>query len=211
MQVCLPPRICFDSAYDMIWYEIYTFNMSFKIYLTFILQEICDIPQVYDMTWYEIYTFNISFKIYLIFILQEIFDIHSYAYVGMPLRIFLDWSVWCGIISFTHIDRKKPLPPGGVACCVVPGGICWLGAFQIKNREEEDPPWKTTPKIDQLWGWFFMGGPLPPCSWFGNHPTDKPCRGGGFFRSMYYKITTNMWYTCMHICSRAILNAIHIL
>jgi len=64
--------------------------------------------------------------------------------------------------------------------------VSLLGSFQIKNREEVDPKWRTTPKIDQFWGWFLAGGPLPPSSFFGNHPTNIPPRGGGFFRS-------NMW------------------
>ena len=50
----------------------------------------------------------------------------------------------------------------------------------IKNPEEEDHPWRTTIKIDQFWGWFFRGDPLPLGSWFGNHSTKKPPRGGMF-------------------------------
>jgi len=47
---------------------------------------------------------------------------------------------------------------------------------QTKNQEEEDPPWRTTPKLDQIWGLFFRGGSLPLGSWFGNHPTNKKTR-----------------------------------
>jgi len=66
------------------------------------------------------------------------------------------------------------------------GGVSLLGSFQIKNREEVDPKWRTTPKIDQFWGLFLTGGPLSPGSWFGNHTTNIPPGRGGFFRS-------NMW------------------
>ena len=59
-------------------------------------------------------------------------------------------------------------------------GVSYLLCSLIKNPEEEDPPWRITPKIDQCWGWFFGGGPLPPGSWFGNHPTKKLPTGGGF-------------------------------
>jgi len=38
------------------------------------------------------------------------------------------------------VDRKNP-PPWGVSYL-----LCSL----IKNREEEDPSWRTTPKIDQF-------------------------------------------------------------
>jgi len=73
-----------------------------------------------------------------------------------------------------HIHRviwsKEPHPHGF---------FFLLGGFQTKNREEEDPPWKTIPKIDQFWGLIFRRGPLPPGSLFGNHPTRKPPWGGG--------------------------------
>jgi len=35
-----------------------------------------------------------------------------------------------------------------------PGGISYSLSSQIKNREEEDPSWRTNPKIDQFRGWF---------------------------------------------------------
>jgi len=70
-----------------------------------------------------------------------------------------------------HIERKNPPPPGKVSYL-----LCSL----IKNPEEVATPWRTTLKIDQFWGWFFRRGPLPPGSWFGNHPTKKPPRGGRF-------------------------------
>ena len=65
---------------------------------------------------------------------------------------------------------KEPPPPGGVSYL-----LCSL----IKNREAEDPSWRTTPKIDQFWGWFFRGRPLPPGSWSGNIVNRKPSPGGG--------------------------------
>ena len=83
-------------------------------------------------------------------------------------------------VKFTTLDRKhtlkfttlwsKETPP--------PGGFSYLVCSLIKNREEEDPPWRTTPKIDYFWGWFFRGGPLPPGSWSGNILNRKPPRGG---------------------------------
>jgi len=66
-----------------------------------------------------------------------------------------------------------------------PGGVSYLLCSPIKNREEEDPPWRTTPKIDQFWGSFWRGGPLPPGSWSGNIVNRNPPRGGGFFRSNF--------------------------
>jgi len=44
------------------------------------------------------------------------------------------------------------------------GGSSYLLCSLIKNRGEEDPPCRTTPKIDPFWGWFFRGGPVPPVS-----------------------------------------------
>jgi len=41
---------------------------------------------------------------------------------------------------YLQFDPKKPPPPGWVSCL-----LCSL----IKNRKEEDPPWRTTPKIDR--------------------------------------------------------------
>ena len=62
-----------------------------------------------------------------------------------------------------------------------PGEVSYLLCSLIKNREEEDPPWRTTPKIDQSWGWFFRGGPLPPSSWSGITVNMKSPRGEVFF------------------------------
>ena len=31
-----------------------------------------------------------------------------------------------------------------------PGGVSLLGGFQTKNPEEEDPAWRTKPKIDSF-------------------------------------------------------------
>ena len=74
-----------------------------------------------------------------------------------------------------------------------PGGISYLLCSLIKNWEEEDPPRRTTPKMDQFWGWFFRGGPLPPGSWSGNIVNRKPPRGGGFLSIKIHdsEISTN--------------------
>jgi len=74
-----------------------------------------------------------------------------------------------------HWSKETPLP----------GGVSYLLSSQIKNREEEDPPWRTTPEIDQFWGCFFRERPLPPGSWSGNMVNRKPPRGGVFFRSTW--------------------------
>jgi len=68
------------------------------------------------------------------------------------------------------------------------------------------PPLENHPQNWSIWGWFFRGGPLLPGSWFGNHPTKKPPRGGGFFRSTH-ESTSVMWFmtwqisndSCMHV------------
>jgi len=81
----------------------------------------------------------------------------------------------CLLTVFCKSWSKEPPPQGGFSYL-----LCSL----IKNPEEEDPPWRTTPKIDQFWGWFFRGGPLPSDSWLGNIINRKPPPGGGrFFRS----------------------------
>jgi len=95
-----------------------------------------------------------------------------------------------------HIDRRELIertsPP--------PGGIFLLGDFQIKNPEEEDHTWRTTLKIDQFWGWFFKVGPLPPGSWFGNHPTKKPPPEGGVSFDQYtYAIARKPRYHARYI------------
>jgi len=128
-----------------------------------------------------------------------------------------------------HSDRKKPLPPGRFSY------LLWS---LIKNPEEEDTPWRITPKIDQwffrggssfsgfliwkppkkdqFWGWFFRGGPLPPGSWFGNHPTKKNSGRGGFFRSTLRLINnTHSLFrqrTCLYIekmCDICMLHTPH--
>jgi len=65
-------------------------------------------------------------------------------------------------------------------------GHFFLSGYIMKNPEEEDLPWRTTPKIHEFWGLFFMGVLFAPCSWFGNHPTKKLPRVGGF-------LTINLW------------------
>ena len=65
-------------------------------------------------------------------------------------------SFFLSFLDYNLIKRNPPL-----------GGVSYLLCSLIKNPEEEDPPWRTTPTIDQFCGWFFMGGPLPPGSWFG--------------------------------------------
>jgi len=74
--------------------------------------------------------------------------------------------------------QKKPPPSGGIS---------YLLYSLIKNQEEEEPPWRTTPKIDQFWGWFFRGVPLPPGSWSGNTVNRKPPGGGVSFDQIAYK------------------------
>ena len=64
------------------------------------------------------------------------------------------------------------------------GGVSYLLCSLIKKREEEAPPWKTSPQINHCWGCFFRGGPPPPGFWWENIRNRKPPRGGGgFFRS----------------------------
>ena len=79
--------------------------------------------------------------------------------------------LWC------RIWLKLPPPP--------PGGVCLLGGFQFKSPEEEDPPWKTTPRIDQF-RIFFSGGDLPPVSsscglFIWKPPKKKTPEGGACF------------------------------
>jgi len=69
-----------------------------------------------------------------------------------------------------HIWSQDTLPPRGVS---------FLGGFQIKIPEEEGPPLKIALEIDQLWGLFFRGGPLPPGSSFGNTQKKRHPPGGG--------------------------------
>ena len=45
--------------------------------------------------------------------------------------------------SMTHTWSQESNPPGR-------GSL--LGGSLMKNPEEEDPPWRITPKIDQFWG-----------------------------------------------------------
>ena len=98
--------------------------------------------------------------------------------------------------SMSHVTRTYKLikrnPP--------PGRVFYLLCSLIKNPEEDDPPWRNTPKIDQFWGWFFRGGPLHLGSWFGNHPTKKPPRGG---EVLYIKVNEScLAYTCEAVLSR---------
>jgi len=69
----------------------------------------------------------------------------------------------------THGSKKKNSP----------GGVFLLGCFQTKKLEKEDPPLRTTTKIDQFWWLFFRGGPLLPGSWFRNHSIKETPLGGG--------------------------------
>ena len=85
-----------------------------------------------------------------------------------------------------HLAASSPLPQFGLLWSAATwseeappsGGVSYLLCSLIKNREEEDPPWKTTPKNDQFGGWFFRGGPLSRGSWSGNIVNRKPPRGG---------------------------------
>jgi len=77
------------------------------------------------------------------------------------------WPQVCSVkITFesptNNLIRRTP-PPGGVSL------------FQNQKPGGSGHPWRTTPKTDQFWGWFFR--PLPPSSWFRNHPI-KPGGGG---------------------------------
>jgi len=80
-------------------------------------------------------------------------------------------------IPWTHslIERNSPPREGFLFTMFPDQEPGWRG-----------PPLKNHPKIDQFWGWFFRGGPLPPGSWFGNHPTKKASgEDWGFFRSSW--------------------------
>jgi len=66
------------------------------------------------------------------------------------------------VLKGHNLDRKKPPRPGG-----------WLCGLQPRTGGKG-------PQLDQLWGWFFRGGPLPPGSWSGNIVNRNPPRGGGF-------------------------------
>jgi len=62
-----------------------------------------------------------------------------------------------------------------------------MGGFFVRSFPNQEPrgtgpPLQKNPKIDKFWDFFFMGGPLPVGSSFGNQKTLPP-RGGGFFRS----------------------------
>ena len=73
--------------------------------------------------------------------------------------------------------------------------IALYSTQQEHPQVSSSPPWRTTPKIDQFWGLFFRGGPLPSGSWLGNHPT--PPGGGGFLRSIFFCFVTifqTLWY-----------------
>ena len=121
-----------------------------------------------------------------------------------------------------HSDRKKPLPPGRFSY------LLWS---LIKNLKDHPQNWSMVlqggssfsgfliwklPKKDQFWGWFFRGGPLPPGSWFGNHPTKKNSGRGGFFRSTLRLINnTHSLFrqrTCLYIekmCDICMLHTPH--
>jgi len=86
---------------------------------------------------------------------------------GMDFWMYIIWS-------------KEPPPPGGVSYL-----LCSL----IKNREQEDPPWRTTHKMDQFWGLFFRGGSLPAGSWLRSIVNRKPPRWGGFLSIPYNDCT----------------------
>ena len=114
----------------------------------------------------------------------------SYCYICHMVLIHFGHSFILGqykwvdelICRWTHLYElwSKETPP--------PGGLSYLLCSLIENRGEEDPPWRTTPKIDQFWGCFFRGGPLPPGPWFGNHQTEKPPQEGGFL-----SINSSVW------------------
>jgi len=93
-------------------------------------------------------------------------------------------------LQYTLIERNPP-----------PGGVSYLLCSLMKNWEEEDPPWRTTPKIDQFWGWFSRGGPLPPGSWSGNIMNRKPPRGGGVL-SIKLNTLQYTWYAAGSIHQR---------
>jgi len=101
-------------------------------------------------------------------ILTSLCRAHNFRY---PIRYYIS-DIPCTMTS-SQLWSKETLPPGRVSY--------WLCSL-IKNPEEEDPPWRTTPKLinfgDGSSGRVLF---LRVTSFrFGNHPTKKPPQGGGF-------------------------------
>jgi len=75
-----------------------------------------------------------------------------------------------------HFDRKKP-------SLFLYWGF-FVGWFPNQEPGGRGPPLKNNLQNWSILGLFSRGDPLPPDSWFGNHPARKHPRGGGFFRSI---------------------------
>jgi len=71
---------------------------------------------------------------------------------------FLDMLFW-RFHPLVLIERNPPLRGGFL-----------LTMFPDQEPGGRGPRLKNHPKIDQFWGFFFKGGPLPPGSWSGNTP-----------------------------------------
>ena len=117
----------------------------------------------------------------------------SYDRVNAALRSYTpQWHVIVHIPFYNHMHTplwSKETPP--------PGGVYLLSGFHIKNREEEEPPWRTAPKIDGFWGWFFRWGPFLPVLDLENTQQGNPPGGGGFFISTlrsYDHVSAHEWW-----------------
>jgi len=81
-----------------------------------------------------------------------------------------------------HIDRKKPPPLGGfVKETPTPGGVSFLGDFQTKNSEEEDPPAEQTQKLMNFGGCSSGGVLFLQVLGLETTQQGNPLGGGGFF------------------------------
>ena len=84
-----------------------------------------------------------------------------YVYVyENTLMYAYEWSL-CSVYKMNHRHSRHMI---NYCACI--------------QNDIQKTPWRTTPKIDQFWGFCFMGGPLPPGFSWGNIVNSKPPREG---------------------------------
>jgi len=147
-------------------------------------------------TWSIIILFYFSyvclFSIPMCISLLILFALNHFSYVYLfSIYVYIALLISSSLMGKSVCENEEIGAPVRVKTCTEDllernpplGEVSYLLCSLIKNREEEDPPWRTTPKIDQCWGWFFKGGPLPPGSWLGNIVNKKETSpgGGGLF------------------------------
>ena len=108
------------------------------------------------LTCYSAFSFASAYIMQYIasaYIMQYVHHAIQYRHFHQHVLALSSRETWSSKF-WKQVDQRNPHqkpPPLWFLCWVVTKSSAAGGRF------EEDPNWRTTPKIDQFWGWFFMG------------------------------------------------------